>query len=328
PIIDEVSPDPDSAWVGVPYVRQLTLTQGTAPVTWILLQGPAGASVDSSGLVSGWTPLPSQLGSDVSFEVQASNVAGSDTEAWQVHVPPAPPAFIEQAGQVVLEAENYDLKTDGSGSVNDTWVRQSDNGAVGDYMESLPDDGTNVNSQIETTSPLLGFTVQFTQTGTYYLWLRGWGPDGAGDSVHYGLDGTSISYDFDSAAVIERVGAFAWRSNTGDGGRPTIQIASAGLHQIDIWMREDGSRIDRILLTTDANYTPTGTGPAESPHPAPLPGDLDLDGDVDLDDFSILAGAMNGPGQSPGNPTADIDGDGDCDLADFQLLAGSFTGAF
>ena len=29
-------------------------------------------------------------------------------------------------------------------------------------------------------------------------------------------------------------------------------------------MREDGLRIDRLLLTTDTNYLPTGFGPAES----------------------------------------------------------------
>jgi hypothetical protein len=29
-------------------------------------------------------------------------------------------------------------------------------------------------------------------------------------------------------------------------------------------MREDGVRVDKLLLTTDPNFTPSGLGPAES----------------------------------------------------------------
>src|SRR5262249_36251625 len=39
PIIAEVAPDPDAASTGVVYQRQLTLNQGTLPVTWSVVQG-------------------------------------------------------------------------------------------------------------------------------------------------------------------------------------------------------------------------------------------------------------------------------------------------
>ena len=55
-------------------------------------------------------------------------------------------------------------------------------------------------------------------------------------------------------------------------------------------------------------------------------GDLDCDGDVDLEDYVLLAAAMDGPGLAPGDSNADLNGDGDCDLDDFAAFAASFTG--
>ena len=39
------------------------------------------------------------------------------------------------------------------------------------------------------------------------------------------------------------------------GTAPLLQL-DAGLQVIDVWMREDGMRYNRILLTTDMNYAP------------------------------------------------------------------------
>ena len=44
-----------------------------------------------------------------------------------------------------------------------------------------------------------------------------------------------------------------------------MSIGSAGEHNITVWMREDGIHLDRILLTTDGGFVPTGGGPDESP---------------------------------------------------------------
>ena len=40
---------------------------------------------------------------------------------------------------------------------------------------------------------------------------------------------------------------------------------ATGEHTLDAWMREDGLRVDRMLLVTDTNYIPSDLGPAESP---------------------------------------------------------------
>jgi hypothetical protein len=44
-----------------------------------------------------------------------------------------------------------------------------------------------------------------------------------------------------------------------------LDLMATGEHTLDAWMREDGLRVDRMLLVTDTNYIPSDLGPAESP---------------------------------------------------------------
>jgi len=45
----------------------------------------------------------------------------------------------------------------------------------------------------------------------------------------------------------------------------TVNITTTGVHTLNLWMREDGFVIDKLLLTTNASYMPSGTGVTESP---------------------------------------------------------------
>ncbi|MEE9355422.1 MAG: LamG-like jellyroll fold domain-containing protein, partial [Methylococcaceae bacterium] len=59
--------------------------------------------------------------------------------------------------------------------------------------------------------------------------------------------------------------------STMDGPVATLNISTPGVHTINVWMREDGFVFDKVVVTTDANYTPSGTGPAESLQSNELP---------------------------------------------------------
>ncbi|MHC4442440.1 MAG: cellulase family glycosylhydrolase [Planctomycetota bacterium] len=86
PVINPVTPDPQQAIEATPYTQQLTISQGEPSPIWHVLQGPTGTQVSDSGLVSGWTPDVGDVCSTITFEIQVSNTAGSDTESWTVNV--------------------------------------------------------------------------------------------------------------------------------------------------------------------------------------------------------------------------------------------------
>ncbi|MGQ0600156.1 MAG: apiosidase-like domain-containing protein [Anaerolineales bacterium] len=166
-------------------------------------------------------------------------------------------AFQEIGGQVVMEAENYDGNIARNG---DAWTSRSNvAGYVGSgFMRTEPDDGNTITTGLATTSPEINYRVNVTTPGTYFVWLRVYAEHGGSDSVHVGLDGQTVaattSFGFGAS------GSWVW---TGGGSRQ-VTTTTAGVRVINIWMREDGAAVDRIMLTTDSNYTPNGNGPAES----------------------------------------------------------------
>ena len=209
--------------------------------------------------------------------------------------PPPPPsgAYIESDGEVVMEAENADSITTGSGT--HSW-QSIDSGTA---MQALPDSGTNYNTGYATSSPRLSFRVNFATTGTYHIWVRGaarGGSVGSSDSCHVGLDGAAV-------ASADRISNFSssldWSQSTMDGVNATVNIASPGEHTIELWMREDGFAVDRLMLTTDSSFVPSGVGPAESPrsggNTAPEIAPLDPIS-VNSDTFTITASVTDNEG--------------------------------
>ena len=140
----------------------------------------------------------------------------------------------------------------------------------GQAMQSTPTTpagGAGFNTGYVENSPRLDYNVYFFKTGVHYVWVLAWGLDGNSDSLHSGLDGQEI-------ATADRIGGIntnhRW-TNTAyqDPERIMFEVDTPGLHTVNIWMREDGSVVDKILVTSNPNYTPTGDGPPESPRSAP-----------------------------------------------------------
>jgi hypothetical protein len=119
-----------------------------------------------------------------------------------------------------------------------------------------------VDANFATTSAELQWRVNFETAGTYRVWLRGLAGNTSSDSVHVGLDGQAVATA--DRMTLATLNAFTWFQTTMDGPVATINVPTAGLHTVNIWTRESGFRVDRLLLTTDASLTPTGNGPPES----------------------------------------------------------------
>jgi hypothetical protein len=207
---------------------------------------------------------------------------------YQFNTPVEKGAITPAAGAPIsIEAEDYDTNL-AQGFITGTqtaqkWEALSDGGASGGAGLSVANAGilrgSNYQSYDPTVdAPKLDYIVDFAAAGTYYVWVRGKG-DANGNSVHVGLNGGMIS----TGEKIEfgDDGSTGWMwTNLRDsiaGSYATLNIPSAGLHTLNLWMREDGVMIDKLLLTTDSSFNPAllngGLGPigsARVPEPATL----------------------------------------------------------
>lgn len=168
----------------------------------------------------------------------------------------AVPAFQMSSGQVVMEAENYTTNT----ASGDSWSSASISGISGNTaMVVGPDNGSfwTDYTTAPSTAPRLVYYVNFTSTGSFNIYVRGDDPlsVSSADSCWAGLDGAIINgstfFDFPDPA-----NTWGWVSQS-------LTVSSTGVHTITIYAREDGFRMDKIVITNGS--APTGNGPAESP---------------------------------------------------------------
>ena len=162
--------------------------------------------------------------------------------------------FTEAGGVVVIEAESYSNNiariTNGT---NFQWV--ANNAVPGfsgtGYMEALPNIGTNLNVTWLTTSPELDYAVNFANALTHYVWIRGYAVTNTDDSLHAGVDGTTNTA---ANITLNQYSVWQWTRTNTLNGVATLTVNSTGMHIFSLWMREDGMRIDRIVLTTNNNF--------------------------------------------------------------------------
>lgn len=219
---------------------------------------------------SGWSKVQVTLDSaaglttTLRFHQQAGPTAGwliDDISVDQIVSPTnVISVFLESGGQVVMEAEHFSRHITRS---NHLWLPQTNlAGYVGEaYLRANPDLDWQAGDSYTSTSSELQLTFQTSLTGTYYLWIRGYAPNGAGDSVYIGLDGQPAN---SSQLTGFAPRDWSWAGETMAGTLATLEIDQSGLHTLHLWLREDGLAIDRLLLTTNAASTPTGDGPPES----------------------------------------------------------------
>jgi hypothetical protein len=111
-------------------------------------------------------------------------------------------------------------------------------------------------------APRLDYEINFEKTGTYYVWILAYGMDGNSDSCHAGLDGEETPL---SNRMSGWSGSYSWENDRYERPeRSQIEITTTGVHTLNIYQREDGLTVDKIVLTTNPDYRPTGTGPEES----------------------------------------------------------------
>ena len=92
-------------------------------------------------------------------------------------------------------------------------------------------------------------------SGTGALRIRALGYSYASDSLYVGLAVGGLTWTWSREK---------WDPATETGSVAMVTVPSIGVHTINVWMRESGIVLDKLVLTSNSSYVPTGTGPAES----------------------------------------------------------------
>jgi len=176
-------------------------------------------------------------------------------------------AFLESGGLVSMEAENAHRRVEGTGAAAGiTWQDQADTSASGELQVTALPNASSVNMGEGSNGARLDFDVEFATPGTYRIHVRMRGPNGSDDSVRLGVDGVILTTG--GIGVTTGTG-WAWRSASSTGVTSEFAVDAPGPRTISVWMRENGTPVDKVVVTTGS--TPTGLGPAESPRGGSLP---------------------------------------------------------
>ena len=275
------TPKPGDPGVAANSAISLTIVDGTttvqtntiqlslngAPVTAVISNSVAAPGVaqvsyqPAGGLVPGTTNVVRLVFTD-------SGGAPYDQQWSFVVVGNAP-----LPGLLTVEAEHFNTNTP-IASNGTSWDLTTTNAGYSGDGAMVADPNVNLNVNVDTTiSPRLDYNMNFDIAGTYYVWVRGLGDSAPGpsqnDSVNVGIDGVLPA----SSSKITGFppGGFVWSRTTVASTLATLIVSNTGPHTVSVWMREDGFVFDKLLLTTNNNYNPTGFGPPETTAPPPQP---------------------------------------------------------
>jgi len=185
--------------------------------------------------------------------------------------PPDEKGIIEQTGAspISIEAEDFDANVPQG---RNWWSVVDDKTASGDKkVQCFPDLDKGKSGVISryatddpmTDAPKLDYRVRFETPGIYHVWARGQSYDHYGNSFHVGINGKQLDTS-DNLECLGENNTWIWDKGTKDKAAATIEIKEPGTVTINIWPREDGIQIDKIVLALEPGYQPEGLGPKET----------------------------------------------------------------
>ena len=250
--------DPATAGEKTNYTSSGGVTFSAASV----LTGDQVVELTASGVVEGsnYTVTVNNVGDAVANPIAANSTIEYNLSPFNQTVD----------GLAVFEAESYFTSSPATvpPSANPwEYVPVFDpNYTGGGAMRTTAPYGANIgNDPIAGGAARMDYRVVFRQTGTYTLWARSSSPTaGTMDSMSLGLDGTYV-FSLNGPAP----GAPTWRNGVQNGANSII-VNSTGEHIINLWMRESGNIVDKLLLAPSGMGSPvtsgsTDVGPSQSP---------------------------------------------------------------
>lgn len=221
------------------------------------------------------TPSPTPTETGTPTETPTETPTGTSSPTATSTPPFVACEYQEVGGEVVIEAEYFASQTLGQGSgAGHLWVSTANFSGFSDIsaMYANPNDGDNMG--LTTDGPRMDYLVRIANAGNYYIFVRG-RPEtpsqGGNDSFHAGFNGNAVTLSGTGfTGFSDDANNFHWRR------WDTPVNLAAGQHTLNIWMREDGMVVDRVMLSTDSGAIGIGSqaiGPASSIAPAGCTGE-------------------------------------------------------
>ena len=179
------------------------------------------------------------------------------------------PAQPLPADAIVLAAQDGE-QLDG---LQHTWEAvPHPNGEAHDVLQALPDLEINKEVYFQLESPQMDYEVTFNTPGLYYVWVRGYPVRGklqTSDTLNLGLNGETLPLGYQLTGFAE---TGSWQQDLPDARRALLEVVEPGDYTLNAWMGKDGFAFDQLVLTREADYTPSGylVG-SDTPPPAPDP---------------------------------------------------------
>ena len=254
-----------------------------APVERLLWEGDSiqtdlyhtywGTHMDSLNLISsysveGYYLPPLVIGETYYWRVDAENHIGTTQgDLWQfkmkesVYTNPDYYQSDDNQGIISFEVEDF---TDSTIIGEHAWTLVTN---PADYsgkgaMQLLPDNGKFYFTNYFLQCSRLDYAVDFIKTGTHYIWIRAYAPSTSSNSFHMGIN---FIEEKNASRIGDFEGTEQWEWINAHPIDPTLvrsfEVEAIGTQGVSLWFAEDGVIADKIVLTTDPQYKPTGLGP-------------------------------------------------------------------
>ena len=152
------------------------------------------------------------------------------------------------------DEQDYYAEAECAQAIGTNWIQKTADGVGnGKYLEVRP--GANSLASVPTfpATDYLRFNFDLSQAGDYYFFARAEARTTSDDSFWYRINGGSWARWYSGLTTFDR--GFDWRRS------PTSPTAlPAGSVTLDIAYREDGLRLDKLLLSLSGEV-PAGIGP-------------------------------------------------------------------
>lgn len=166
--------------------------------------------------------------------------------------------FREENEYVLIEAEEFTTKAAGNGTNSGAGLDWQSSTSLAGFsgtaamITGTPAEGSArpFNNTVANSLPVMKYTINFTNTGTYKLYLLGRRNGGSYAGAYVTLDGGNTPLDGGSPITFTN-NSYNWRGNI------DVNITSAGNHSIEVWMASKGVVVDKIWMGTDTDTRPS-----------------------------------------------------------------------